>query len=354
MTANPRLRTPLELPEFERLLAAGHGRAALDLRIHGLRDRAEALRAACVRNLAYDPQCEVDRGPWILGLLDSVGGSGPLMDDIERVLSTTENDHDAQQMAEILDVLAQRGDERARNVLTRERRRARFRDPDDDRDWTLGPWPPPHDADSFVGPPESDDAPPVPSVEEVEGWLDVVLSAPRPSDVLDLFPRRLFLLDQIPFVARAVELVDHPKPWVRAKVGRLVEQMRHRSLRDEGFRRLREYGFREHAATFLMNNLEEGDTARLESFLPATHDVDAVHDACFDLVALARRHPGEKAWRRLLEWVYERSPCQNCRADAVRRLDDLGVEPWLREEWRLDSDSDTRALGSPAKESVGS
>lgn len=345
--AQPKRREPLELAEFERLLAAGHGRAALDLRVHGLRDRAGALRVACVRNLAYDPQIECDRGPWILGMLDAVGGPEPWMADILAALPATECDHDALQLAQILDLIAQRGDERARAVTESERRLARFEEPDEDGiDWTLGPWPVDVDTKAFIATPDEPEAPPIPSVNQVRKWVDELANASKSSAIRGLFPRGFFLLDELPFAARAVELLDHSKPWVRSKAAFLVERMHHPSLREKGFRRIRESGFSSSASSMLMRNLEAGDVALLESLLPGDGDVHAEHDAAFALCSLAVNHRRDESWRPLQGWIYERSPCENCRNEAVRHLAEWPVTDEMRGEWHLDSHDDTRRLGS--------
>lgn len=335
---------PLDACSFERYLRAGHGRAALDLRDHGLRGHSDLLRRACIRNLAFDPQVECARAAWVIGLLDSVGGPAPWMGDILAALPVTENEHDALQLAQILDLLAERGDERARGVLEEQRRLARFIEVyEDGTDWILGPWPIPiAEEDLQVGPPAPDLPPP--TVTDIEALLDGLLQTVDPVERFRL-TRPMMRARELPYTPRAVELLAHEQGSIRSTASRLVEKMKDPRMRTEGLRRIRSDGFRGLTASLLMRNLETDDVKILESRLPALDDPFDVHAACGAIAELSA-HDRHAGWRRLCLWTYANSPCSNCRSDVVRRLEEMGDVPdELRFEWSLDADETIRESG---------
>ncbi|MCY2961006.1 MAG: hypothetical protein NTY35_12655 [Planctomycetota bacterium] len=301
------------------------------------------MRNACVRNLAFDPQIEDDRAGWLIGLLDSVGGPGPWMEYILRALPATENWHDALQLARLLDLLAERGDGRARAVLDQERRLARFGKADEDgTDWVLGPWPasPPEPERSGPGAPDL----PAPAVVELEAVLELlVLTKELPERRKLTGP--LLRARELPYTPRAVELLAHADASIRSSASSLVERMKDPRLRAEGLRRIRADGFHGLTTSLLLRNLEPEDVALLEQHLPARGDPFALHDACSAIATLSSSAP-HAGWRNACLWTYEWSPCGLCRSDVVKRLDGMGDVPdELRYEWRFDADATTRALG---------
>ncbi len=298
---------------------------------------------ACARNLAFDPQLEDDRAAWLIGLLDSVGGPGSWMEDMLRALPATEDWHDALQLARMLDLLAQRGDERARAVLAQERLRARFDEVDEGgTGWTLGPCPDPS-ARGERSAPLAPERPP-PSLAELESLLDVLVQT-RDSAERRRLTRPLVPARELPYTPRAVEFLVHADASIRSRASLLVERMKDPRLRAEVLRRIRADGFLGPTTSPLLRNLESGDVALFEQLLPAPDDPFAVHDACHAIARLSKQAP-HAGRRTACLWTYELSPCGLCRSDVVERLHEMsGVPDELRFEWRFDADATTRGLG---------
>lgn len=55
--------------EIRRSLRLGLGRLHLHFMNYGLDEHREPLFHACLKNLVYDVQCEVERAPWLVQLL---------------------------------------------------------------------------------------------------------------------------------------------------------------------------------------------------------------------------------------------------------------------------------------------
>jgi hypothetical protein len=296
-----------------------------------------------LRNLAFDPQIEDDRAAWLIGLLDSVGKTGPWMEDILRALPATEDWHDALQLARLLDLLAERGDGRARAVLDQERRLARFGEVDENgTDWVLGPWPtsPPDQERSGPGAPEL----PAPTIVELEASLELLVLTKDLPERRKL-TRPLLRARELPYTPRAVELLAHADASIRSSASRLVERMKDPRLREEGLRRIRADGFHGLTTSLLLRNLEPEDVALLEHHLPARGDPIEIHDACSAIATLSSSAP-HAGWRNACLWTYEWSPCGLCRSDVIERLDEMGDVPHeLRYEWRFDAGATARALG---------
>lgn len=70
MTAPP-YALPLAPAAFDRALRTGHGRAWQHAARHGVADRIDSVVNACLNNLAYDPQCDVDRAAWLLKIVEA-------------------------------------------------------------------------------------------------------------------------------------------------------------------------------------------------------------------------------------------------------------------------------------------
>ncbi len=297
-----------------------------------------------MRNIAFDPQVERDRAAWLVALLDSVGGPALWMEDILDALPVTNDRHDALQLAQLLELLAQRGDDRARAVLEHERRLARFGPVDEGGiDWTLGPWPIPSADESRRRAPPSSDLPP-PSLTELETVLDVLVRTRDPADRRRLI-HPLLRARELPYTPRVVALLEHDDAAIRSSASLLVERMKDPRMREEGLRWMRAGGFQGPTTSLLTRNLGPDDVALLESFLPALDDPYAVHDACAAIASLSSHVP-HSSWCRLCLWAYEWSPCSHCRSEVVERLDEMGSVPdELRLEWCFDVDESTREHG---------
>ncbi|TKJ35772.1 MAG: hypothetical protein CEE38_14290 [Planctomycetes bacterium B3_Pla] len=72
----------------------------------------------------------------------------------------------------------------------------------------------------------------------------------------------------------------------------------------------------------LIRNYRNGDNEEIEKILkriPATAVRDKIHRVVSDLVELCRNNDSEQL-NDVMEWIYENSPCMNCRGEAVKLL----------------------------------
>jgi hypothetical protein len=157
-----------------------------------------------------------------------------------------------------------------------------------------------------------------------------------------------------------------PMPRVSERVLHLAEledaEMRRRAyeaLRNVADPRIREIGLRSLSPEQVLagslklfeSTYEPGDHLDIEAALVLPDDRDDLHSVVFGLVDLCAevRQPECLA---LMLFVYEYSPCGNCRAKAVDTLTDLGIAPdWLSEECQFDAMQQVRCrFGGPTLE----
>jgi hypothetical protein len=103
------------------------------------------------------------------------------------------------------------------------------------------------------------------------------------------------------------------------------------------------------AVSLLEQNFAPGDFAAIEAALPKWRNDDDVHRAGLGILAVTRDELTAQGVT-CLAWVYENTPCADCREFAVARLIELGaLTRDVLEECRDDCHSDTRELvGSSA------
>ena len=78
--------------------------------------------------------------------------------------------------------------------------------------------------------------------------------------------------------------------------------------------------------------------------LEPIRDTAAQHDVVFDVIQLLARS-SELREPLLALYIYEYSPCQNCRGSAVRHLmDSNACPPWVLAEARFDASEEVREL----------
>lgn len=96
------------------------------------------------------------------------------------------------------------------------------------------------------------------------------------------------------------------------------------------------------AIALLEQNYEQGDHMTIEQILEPPGDAGELHSLCMDVLKVFETNPCVEALNGLL-FVYEYTPCSNCRNGAVRCMSRLKTAPdWLIEECRYDSDEETR------------
>ncbi len=134
-----RFRLPLSEEQFRSALAKGHGRAVLHAAAHGLGGMEDAFLDASLHARSFDPQCEGSRAGWLVDVLAAAaarespcasadGHAGAHPEAATRVETTVaqrfmsevgqnKDVWDLQQQCGILRHLAERGHQRARQLL---------------------------------------------------------------------------------------------------------------------------------------------------------------------------------------------------------------------------------------------
>jgi hypothetical protein len=97
----------VSLEEFTAALIKGSGRAMMMLRQSpGREDLQEALFEACVRNVAYDPQCENERSRYLADLISATGQQRRFFTRLLTTLDAAAGDEDMPDVPQIFDTLA--------------------------------------------------------------------------------------------------------------------------------------------------------------------------------------------------------------------------------------------------------
>jgi len=188
------------------------------------------------------------------------------------------------------------------------------------------------------------------SEDQREVVFDALLASDNPEHVKRLF--RCFGKTGIPrFDHRLTRWIVHPDEQVRWAAVRGVAANHHPELRAAAMRLMAE-GDTPNGVALLVNNFETGDFVRCADHLTRLDDADETHHLVGELLNLCQAHPGMEALDCLL-YVYERSPCSNCRGEAVKALMNTNTAPaWVMAESAFDADPDTRALVSPEQEAL--
>lgn len=99
------------------LLERGLGRAILLLRDKDSSRFRNVIRYACLNNLVFDAQCEDNRAPYIMDVLDATGEPEYYALYIRAALRSEIDDRDLDQLVELAYLLAKRGDADAKAAL---------------------------------------------------------------------------------------------------------------------------------------------------------------------------------------------------------------------------------------------
>lgn len=149
----------------------------------------------------------------------------------------------------------------------------------------------------------------------------------------------VFMYRSLPsFDRRLLPLLDHENERVRWYSIQVLANHRHDEVRRIAVKRLNQQGAQSGALPLLRNNYRSGDHRLIERQLRISDDSDEVHRLVSDLVDVFEANPSPDARLSML-FVYEHSPCSNCRGDAVKILIAWGSAPdWLLEECWFDAD----------------
>ena len=445
---------PLTPAQFVSALHKGQGRALLHVRAAGLADSENAVVDACLHDRAYDPQCEGDRTPWLMEIIDASGAAARIA---QRLIP--ELDHageqlwNATQRCRIARELARRGHADARTRLYACLRKSpnsadvlaaedivaldgadgllhvaeylgkliqdesgfwvddgplRWFDEDrgagsarrvldaasvhsptvasylrnlDERDrGKQDANGAPISGGGYLSP---DNVQLVPTgakphiarmqriaaaqvVHEIEtedpqrnrfwctSWglhaseeglsavFDAMAAQSEPGRLckyLRVFSRRAMPV----FDSAMLRYADHVNPDVRELAHRALSNYVHPEVRRLAFERLRAGRVLESELKLLKRNYQPGDAAVIEHALRVPEDRDQLHGLIFDLVEVFRANQVAELAKVML-FVYEESPCSNCRCNAVKSLvDTIQAPDWLLAECQHDSSEEIRA-----------
>lgn len=96
------------------------------------------------------------------------------------------------------------------------------------------------------------------------------------------------------------------------------------------------------AIELFLNNYQNGDHRYIEKALIESDDTELLHNICFDILDVFEEN-SEKEMQTCLLWVYENTPCVNCRERAVKLLAKNNILPeGIRLECQFDCSEDTR------------
>jgi len=156
---------------------------------------------------------------------------------------------------------------------------------------------------------------------------------------------RVFAKAQLPVLSPAVlDLARHEDPLVRIAAVTALSQLRDTRLRDLALDSLEELPANSAALALFHLNAAPGDAKLVSEALRVPRDIHDLHGLVGDLLfGFQTSHDPDTSV--LMLFIYEHSPCSECRRKAVRQLADSGPLPtWLAEEIAFDSNADTRAV----------
>lgn len=185
------------------------------------------------------------------------------------------------------------------------------------------------------------------ALEEVLSTLDKTDSAIEQRRYLSIFSGR-----PMPQVSdRVVQLAESGDERVRSRAYAALKNVSDPRVRAVGLRSLIPERIKNGALELLQSSYALGDHEAIEAALIVPDDADDLHSVVFDLadVCATAKHPECLA---LMLFVYEYSPCGNCRGKVVATMAELGVAPtWLSDEGRFDAMEDIRGrFGGPRLE----
>ncbi len=139
-------------------------------------------------------------------------------------------------------------------------------------------------------------------------------------------------------------LVYHEVREVRRLTPFLLQHHQHPGIRAQALERLEQNRTTEGVFKLFESNFEKGDTKRILTALRRlpTEDTSIYHWALGDVLSVAAANPAKETLA-LLMFVYENTPCTNCRQKAVLEMRRRGDLPdWVAEECLYDCDFELR------------
>lgn len=139
-------------------------------------------------------------------------------------------------------------------------------------------------------------------------------------------------------------ILEHENPQISGGTTRILQQIKHESLRDFALMLIKEEKYEHRAVSMLTLNAQKGDWGLLEEV--AKRDYDDIDEFHWVQLAVGRKffreNPDNEAVNTHL-YLYENAPCSNCRYDIVENLQSIdGLTDAIREECFYDSNDDIR------------
>jgi hypothetical protein len=186
------------------------------------------------------------------------------------------------------------------------------------------------------------------SPEELEGAAHGLIRATDPDDQirhLRLFARRAFPLEP----SRVLALARSSDDRLARAASVAVAAVRQPAVREFAMELIAERSeHRSDAIDMLCRNFEHGDRELVLQWFADESDRDIRHWMGWNLQEFWQEHPDPASEMRMLQLLYSRGPCSDCRRMAVRRLMELGaVSPDMRRECAHDANDEVRALVLP-------
>lgn len=181
------------------------------------------------------------------------------------------------------------------------------------------------------------------SDEELRQVLNALWAAHQSSEIISLL--KVFSNRAMPeFDERILELTRHPDRWVRHWTFNALRMISHPRIREAALEQA-SLGIRDrYAACLFIRNYEPGDEEIILRSMEMPEDGNQLHWLLSELIDVLKLNP-EADPSRLAIVIYSRTPCENCRLEALRLLLQKNAVPdWMAQESRFDSNPDCRAL----------
>ena len=156
---------------------------------------------------------------------------------------------------------------------------------------------------------------------------------------------RVFRQRALPyFDQRLLGLADYPDREVRDATLAALANCTHPEVRCLAVSRIRQARVCEGELKLLTHNYRAGDGRLIEAALVVPENPDELHSIVYDLVSVIKANRDADLADVML-FVYEYSPCSNCRGAAVKALIDTATIPgWVRDECRYDASEQIRGM----------
>ena len=146
--------------------------------------------------------------------------------------------------------------------------------------------------------------------------------------------------------AKLIELVDSRDLKLARGAAAALVNVNHPGVRDLAKNLIREQRpIRDFAVGMLASNYDAGDHETVLEWFEEEEDIEVQHG--MDVLMFWKQHPDPISEIRMLNLLYDRTPCTQCREDAVERLIELGaLTEQMRVECSFDSSDEIRGLVS--------